>query len=239
MVLLLQQARAMRPGHRIYLAMPCQLAKYARPFMARIASIARKSYKRRRGRRRQPKQLHTSLLERRLLLLCLAAAIGLVVLLFWPEEPAGAYSVVGRPSISAAFINRVLAAYHSPAAGKGQALYDDGLAYNIDPVYALAFFLEESRLGTQGVARVTHSLGNIRASPGDANYEGYRRYASWEEGFADWYRLIADDYVAHGLSTIDQIVPVYAPASDGNDEAAYIRTVKLAVNTWRSGVLLV
>lgn len=146
------------------------------------------------------------------------------------------YAVVGKPSISAEFINRVLALYDSPATGKGQALYDDGVKYGIDPVYALAFFMHESRFGTTGVATVTHSLGNIRATTGHAQYDGYRMYRTWEEGFADWYRLIAKLYVAQwGLSTVDQIVPVYAPGSDNNDVAAYIASVKQAVDTWRSG----
>ncbi len=146
------------------------------------------------------------------------------------------YTVVGKPSISAEFINRVLAWYDSPVAGKGQVLYDDGVKYGIDPVYALAFFMHESRFGTTGVATVTHSLGNIRATTGYAQYEGYRMYRTWEEGFADWFKLIARLYVAQwGLSTVDQIVPVYAPGSDNNDVAAYIAAVKQAVNTWRSG----
>ena len=146
------------------------------------------------------------------------------------------YAVVGKPSISAEFINRVLALYDSPATGKGQALYDDGVKYGIDPVYALAFFMHESRFGTTGVATVTHSLGNIRATTGHAQYEGYRMYRTWEEGFADWYRLIAKLYVMQwGLSTVDQIVPVYAPGSDNNDVAAYIAAVKKAVDAWRSG----
>ncbi|HET8852808.1 MAG TPA: glucosaminidase domain-containing protein [Ktedonobacteraceae bacterium] len=146
------------------------------------------------------------------------------------------YTVVGKPSISAEFINRVLALYDSPATGKGQALYDDGVEYGIDPVYALAFFMHESRFGTTGVATVTHSLGNIRATTGYAQYDGYRMYRTWEEGFADWFRLIAKLYVAQwGLSTVDQIVPVYAPGSDNNDVAAYIAAVKKAVDAWRSG----
>ncbi len=177
--------------------------------------------------------------------LVLALATLVVAALLWLFfDPAalqeeGRYAVVGQPSVSADFIDRVLDAYDSPAAGKGQALYADGLTYHIDPVYALAFFLEESRFGTAGVARVTRSLGNIRALPGQASYAGYRRYISWEEGFADWYRLIADEYVARGLITVDQIVPVYAPAADNNDVAAYVRTIKLAVDTWRAGRLLV
>src|SRR5438105_15059677 len=47
------------------------------------------------------------------------------------NEPSS--SVLGPPSISAAFIDRVLAAYHSPAAGLGQALYDAGVRTGIHP----------------------------------------------------------------------------------------------------------
>lgn len=148
------------------------------------------------------------------------------------------YNVVNSPTIDVDFINRVLVHYHSPAQGKGQALYDKGVKYGIDPAYALAFFMEESTFGTRGIATVTHSLGNIRATDGHQGYHGYRIYTSWEEGFEDWYRLIAQQYVNRwGLTTVDQIIPVYAPNSDNNNEAAYIHSVKLAVDTWRSGVV--
>jgi hypothetical protein len=75
------------------------------------------------------------------------------------------YSVLSKPTITAAFINQVLAAYHSPATGKGQALYDDGVQYGIDPAFALAFFMHESTFGTAGEARITLALGNLRCIP--------------------------------------------------------------------------
>ncbi len=157
---------------------------------------------------------------------------------FFTPPSIGGYTVVGTPTINAKFIDSVLEHYHSPAAGKGKALYDYGVKYNIDPAYALAFFMHESTFGTQGVAQVTHSLGNIRASDGYPNYAGYRLYHSWEEGFNDWYKLISDLYVGQwGLSTVDQIIPVYAPTADNNDEGAYIQNVKNAVDTWRNGVV--
>jgi hypothetical protein len=53
-------------------------------------------------------------------------------------------SVLGSPALSASFINRVLEAYHSPAVGTGQALYDLSRRYGIADEYALAFFLHES-----------------------------------------------------------------------------------------------
>jgi hypothetical protein len=146
------------------------------------------------------------------------------------------YEVQGSPSIDADFINQVLAFYHSPASGKGESLYNLGIKYGIDPVYALAFFMHESSFGTTGVARKTLSLGNIRATSGYAAYDGYRKYTSWEEGFEDWYRLIKVQYIeTWNLSTVDQIIPVYAPSSDHNDVTAYIQSVKSAVDTWRNG----
>ena len=130
--------------------------------------------------------------------------------------------------------------YNSPASGQGQALYDLGMQYNIDPVYALAFFMHESSFGTTGVARVTLSLGNIRATPGYDSYNGYRKYKTWQAGFEDWYKLIKTLYVQKWhLSTIDQIIPVYAPSSDNNDVDAYVQSIKSAVDAWRLGQIQV
>src|SRR5579884_1076744 len=104
----------------------------------------------------------------------------------------GPYSVLGKPTISAAFINQVLASYNSPAAGKGQALYDLGVKYGIDPAFALAFFQHESTFGTAGEARTTMSLGNLRCIPNrpcvDQDRGGYAQMKSWEDGFEIWYQ---------------------------------------------------
>lgn len=150
------------------------------------------------------------------------------------------YKVGGSPSIDVDLINQVLDYYESPARGKGQALYNLGVKYGVDPVYALAFFMQESRFGTTGVAQVTLSLGNIRATHGYESYHGYRKYKDWEAGFEDWYRLIKVQYMQKWkLKTVNQIIPVYAPSEDNNDVDAYIRAVKSAVNTWRSGEIRV
>lgn len=152
--------------------------------------------------------------------------------------------VVGPPTITADFINHILAFYHSPAKDTGQALYADGRKYHIDPAFALAFFLHESRFGTTGVARVTKSLGNIRCSAGYQCIDGYRAYHRWEDSYQDWYQLILYGYiqgsitiplVGHVCLTVRQIIPVYAPSSDGNDVEGYIRAVEQAVSIWRSG----
>lgn len=148
---------------------------------------------------------------------------------------AGPYNVLGSPSISVARIEAVLLHYNSPALGKGQRLYDLGVHYEVDPAYALAFFVEESATGTRGVATITHSIGNIRSTPGHPEYQGYRAYRTWEEGMEDWYRLIRNLYIAQwGLNTVDTILPVYAPDADHNNSGHYAAAVKKLVTSWRS-----
>lgn len=152
----------------------------------------------------------------------------------------GQRSIVGRPSLSPDFLNQVLQAAHSPAQGTGQALYALSVQSGIDDAYALAFFKHESRYGTTGIAQYTRSLGNIRCSAGYACMGSYRAYASWQAGYADWYSLIVTLYVRQWhLTTPAQIIPVYAPASDGNDPPAYIADVEQSVATWRTGEVLI
>jgi hypothetical protein len=163
--------------------------------------------------------------------------------------PAGSSEVLGRPSVAVGFIEQVLAHSHSPALGKGQALYDLGVEYGIDPVFALAFFGHESTFGTAGEARRTLSLGNLRCIAGAACVDqargGYAAFPTWEAGFAAWYKLILHGYVQGGVSshcpcrTVEQIIPVYAPSRDHNNEDAYIQYVRAAVTAWRSGRLQV
>ncbi len=148
-------------------------------------------------------------------------------------------SILGPPSLSVAFLNRVLAAYHSPAMGLGSVLYQDSVTFGIDDAYPLAFFLHESSMGNNGVAAVTHSLGNIRCTPGWSCYSGYRSYATWVAGFLDWFHLISSEYLPRHLSTVVSIIPVYAPSADHNDEYAYITAVLSAVSSWHAGRVLV
>jgi len=153
----------------------------------------------------------------------------------------GPYSVIGKPSLTVDFMNQVLAYYHSPAAGKAQALYDDGLKYGLDPAYALDFFMHESTFGTAGVARVTLSLSNMRCVPEYPCHNeggGYAQFSSWEQGFEAWFKLIRNLYIAQwGLVTVDQIIPVYAPSSDHNNVAGYIAALKHTIDTWHAGIV--
>jgi len=157
------------------------------------------------------------------------------------QVSTGADSVLGSPSIAADLIDRVLSAYGSPATGTGQSLYDLGVASGIDPVWALAFFLHEDSFGKTGIGAVNHSLGNIRCSAGYSCQDGFRSYATWEASYQDWYSLILNGYVKGSVSsacpctTIEQIIPVYAPSSDGTDVRGYIAALVQAAHTCRAG----
>jgi len=159
----------------------------------------------------------------------------------------GAYALIGKPSLSVAFMNRVLAYYGSPASGLGQTFYNDGRAYGIDPAYALAFFQHESSFGTAGAARFTKSIGNSRCTRVEDycfqnNVDGsYAGYNSWQSGINGWYWQI-EQYINGGLTgtrlvTIDQIIPVYAPSGDQNNVAAYEAALKASINLWHSGAI--
>lgn len=150
-------------------------------------------------------------------------------------------SVVGPPTITVAQIERVLAAYKSPAAGHGQEIYDLGLRYGINPAISLAFFIHESSAGSNPAwagwkpdGTTTNNIGNIICTPGYRCYGRFRDYNSWGEGIEDWYKLIKELYVGEwGRTTVEQIIPKYAPAVDNNDEGAYINSVKQLVDEWQ------
>ncbi len=165
-----------------------------------------------------------------------------------PDQSNQQHSILGHPSLSAARIDQILAAYHSPATGLGRYIYDRGLHYGIDPVHVLAIFLHESQVGTAGEARKTMSPGNERCIADrpcvDQSLGGYAQMQSWADGFEHLYSLLFYGYikgqvtiplVGHVCTTIEQIVPVFAPSSDGNDVQVYINAWIRVVDGWRAG----
>jgi len=150
------------------------------------------------------------------------------------SQGAAGNSIIGGPSLSAAKIDSILSSAGSPAAGTGATFVYDSAQYDIDDAIALAFMHHESSYGTSGIAVQTHSLGNIRCTDGYSCIGGFRAYGSWQDGITDWYKLMASPvYVGGGLTTLSQIIPKYAPASE-NDPSAYIAAVESDVSTWRA-----
>ncbi len=79
----------------------------------------------------------------------------------------------------------------------------------------------------------THNVGNIICAGYITCYNRFRDYASWEEGIEDWYRLLSVEYIdGRGTSTVEQIIPIYAPSFE-NNVPAYIDAVTSMVNEWR------
>lgn len=144
------------------------------------------------------------------------------------------HSIQGKPSLSAQQIDAILCNANSPVCGTGQTLYDLGKQYGIDPAYALAFFKHESSFGLYGVATTNLGIGNIRCTPGYQCLHGFRAYQSWQQGYADWYQLIRWYITTLHKSTVEQIVPTYAPSVE-NDVDAYISSVEQSVSSWRTG----
>ena len=150
-------------------------------------------------------------------------------------------SVLGAPTITPQQIEAVLAEYNSPAQGHGQEIYDLGLRYNINPAICLAFFIHESGAGSnlawagrKDDGGYTHNIGNIICTDGWRCYGRFRDYDTWAQGIEDWYKLISELYIGEWeRTTVDDIIPRYAPAADNNDESAYIQAVKTLVQSWQ------
>jgi hypothetical protein len=149
--------------------------------------------------------------------------------------PPSGDSVVGDGPLSAQRIDTILANAGSPAQGSGQTFYNDSLTYSVRDDIALAFFHHESTYGLYGAAAATHSIGNIVCTVGYSCIGRFRSYPSWQAGIDDWFRLLSGPaYAGAGLSTVETIIPKYAPASDGNSEQSYIAAVESDVNAWRT-----
>jgi murein DD-endopeptidase MepM/ murein hydrolase activator NlpD len=159
-------------------------------------------------------------------------------------NPPGDYRLRGPPSLTATQIDNILASYGSPATGSGQAWVDMGRKYNIDPAFAVAFFIHESTAGTNpGWAGIksdgttTHNVGNIICAGYPTCYGRFRDYGSWEEGIEDWYRLIDVEYIkGRGTQTVAEIIPIYAPAFENNVQL-YVTTVEQLVDSWRMSAI--
>ena len=148
------------------------------------------------------------------------------------QPPASGDSIQGGPSLSGDYINRVLQSANSPANGTGQALHDLSTQYNIDDAYALAVFMHESSYGKYGAANEDHALGNIVCAGYPTCNGRFRSYPTWADGYADFYQLLTREYIPRGLTTVETITPVYAPASE-NDPNGYIASVRQIMAVYR------
>jgi hypothetical protein len=146
------------------------------------------------------------------------------------------------PRISPERFERILVDAGSPAAPEARASWQAVAAEGVDPLFALAVFNHESRFGTVGLVPA-HDLKNPGATRTSRTGVGepvavtgrgqFWRYPSWTEGFRDLARRLVDPtfvYRQRRAWTIGEIVPIWAPAADGNVPSAYIASVVTFMN---------
>ena len=142
-------------------------------------------------------------------------------------------NIYGSPTCTFAAFARHLE--HSPARVEMLTLWEVFRSHNIDPAVALGFFHHESACGTLGRAVTTLSWGNIRWRPvydGLAypvrDVDGFCAYPSYSAGARHFceHLLGLDNTNAYaGLTTVEQVVPKWAPAPT-NNPPAYIAAVE-------------
>ena len=127
------------------------------------------------------------------------------------------YQILSAPRISEATFADVLRGARSPAAPEAATCWTSIVDRGVDPALALAQFAHESGYGRLGVAAETKSWGNIRRGG------SFVRYGSWTQGAADYAALISGPlYAGDPQYATARTMPYrWAPASDGNDPAAY------------------
>ncbi len=155
--------------------------------------------------------------------------------LAWRAQNSLTFS--GPPRITLDQFRNTLQYYRSPVISEATDLYNSILGFNLDPAVALAFFVRESGAGTAvGYCNGQNSLnnknwGNVRGD--EQGVCGFQAYPTWSAGLDHWCRLMVKYYVNRGLNHIEDAIPVYAPASDGNDPREYINTMYNLVFKWK------
>jgi len=94
----------------------------------------------------------------------------------------------------------------------------------------------ESRIG-RGARRRAHSA-SATCARSTVPYPGRLSLLQLVmNGVADWYRVMHDLYLnTLQLTSVEAVVPVYAPASDYNDPLSMIAGIRQLVSCWRGAV---
>lgn len=164
----------------------------------------------------------------------------------WLGQSATGLTIQAPARIPQSTFTKILMDASSPAAPFAAALYSICVDQGVDPGVALAFFKHESSFGTAGItARYdTRNWGNVRTpedpSLGMVTVIGSRGnfadYKTWQDGLLDWCkRMKGPKYAGAGLTTVEAVVPKYAPSSDGNSPARYVAAIYEALKAWTTG----
>lgn len=160
------------------------------------------------------------------------------------------------PDMTEAAFLAVLRGAGSPVGdGEARAVYSYCLSRGFSPAALLAWFNHESGMGKNGWAVKTKSWGNTRPPsfgvPDDSVYDqdggglfppmpskrpaGRRylsRYLTWADGGVSTVARFFDHAPYQGKNTVREIVPTWAPSSDGNNVENYITKVLADIERW-------
>lgn len=142
--------------------------------------------------------------------------------------------IARSPTITIAEIDRVLESVNSPMIPYSANIYVSGEQYGIDPVFALAFWMKESREASDGsVAAPDHNPGYTEGLGNDPRCGRWACWPTWPDGIAGWFHYMRVFFVDRGITTVEDILPIYAPSTE-NNTSGYILFVIQHVATWRA-----
>lgn len=158
-----------------------------------------------------------------------------------PARPPST-GVGAAPSVpssgAAARVDGLLAG--TPLAGKGAFMLQMASKYRVPVELALAMFWHEAEFMTTGIAPLNNNPGNLRfvGQPGAVSgVSGFARWPTVEGGIEAYFKLMNGLY----RPFVDQqdwagLVHLYAPSSDGNDEAAYVESIETLMARYRKTI---
>lgn len=133
------------------------------------------------------------------------------------------------PNISRAQWTQVLRDAGSPLAAVADETYKAALPLT---ALALAQMHVESQFGTSFAANpvTNRNVLNLRPRGG---LPGFQSFASWQEGVEEYRKRLLDiDYAYAHTTTLRDLIHVFAPSSDGNNEAEYVASIECDLARW-------
>lgn len=96
---------------------------------------------------------------------------------------------------------------------------------------ALAMAFHESKYGTVYARNIVGNRNVMNLRPRGAS--GFQQFGQWADGVREWRERLTDPGYAYAKTvTIADLVAVFAPSYDGNDESAYAQTLTAMLATW-------
>lgn len=122
-------------------------------------------------------------------------------------------------------LNKIL---RGELAGKGDEFLKWGNAFKINPMMMACIARKECGVDMDSYsARVRHNYGGMRSAPGFPVYNGYAKFPDKNTGIKFFFRLLSVFYMhILKLRDLSSIIHKYAPYSDGNNPAQYLRDIK-------------